>query len=136
MDKNLPDTLRRAADFLEALIKQRRLAFIRWTPWYIEAIREAADELESLRAGHCAGCTVPDASRANYRLRELEQADKEGRLVVLENNDDPMSLDSLSLFLRNRADAVGELNEYDKMLMREASDRLAEAALKGEGHEN
>lgn len=29
--------------------------------------------------------------------------------------------DSLSLFLRNRAGAVGELNKYDKKLLRDAS---------------
>jgi len=63
------------------------------------------------------------------RCHDFLQADKEGRLVVLENIDDPLSLDGLSLFLQNRADAKGVLNEYDKMLMREASYRLAEAAV-------
>lgn len=61
----------------------------------------------------------------------LLRAEKEGRLVVLENIDDPLSLEGLSLFLQNRADAKGVLNEYDKMLMREASYRLAEAARRG-----
>ena len=65
----------------------------------------------------------------HQKLGAWIDAEAEGRLVVLEKNDDPMSLDSLSLFLRNRTLAVGELNEYDKMLMREASDRLAEAVI-------
>lgn len=46
---NLPGTLRRAADFLEGNIQREHGKFIRWTPWYIEAIREAADELERLK---------------------------------------------------------------------------------------
>lgn len=48
---NLPATLRRAADFLEAVVIKKHIAMIRWTPWYIEVIREAADELERLREG-------------------------------------------------------------------------------------
>lgn len=46
MDKNLPATLRRAANFLEDILKKDNVQFIRSTPWYIEIIREAADELE------------------------------------------------------------------------------------------
>ena len=49
MDKNLPGTLRRAADFLEDLLKKLHSETIRWTPWYIQAIREAAAELEEYR---------------------------------------------------------------------------------------
>ena len=43
---NLPAMLRRAADFMEDEIKKQHGEFVRWTPWYIEAMREAADELE------------------------------------------------------------------------------------------
>ena len=46
MDGNLPATLRRGADMLEDQIKKEHGDFIRWTPWYIEAMREAAEELE------------------------------------------------------------------------------------------
>ena len=49
MDKNLPGTLRRAANFLEELAIKQHTAFIRFPIWYIEAMREAADELERLR---------------------------------------------------------------------------------------
>ena len=102
MDKNLPDTLRRAAEFLEALIKQRRLAFIRWTPWYIEAIREAADELERLAAYEATGLTpeeigemktaydenqMPYAIEATgseaVHIHNLLLAEAQGRLLVL-----------------------------------------------------
>lgn len=48
-DKNLPATLRRAADFIEDSIKKQHGDFICWTPWYIEAMREAADELEKTK---------------------------------------------------------------------------------------
>lgn len=51
MNTNLPATLRRAADFLEDLLKKLHTDVIRWTPWYIEAMREAADELESPKGG-------------------------------------------------------------------------------------
>lgn len=51
MDKNLPATLRRAADMLEDDIMKRHGEFIRWTPWYIEVIRQAADELDALKGG-------------------------------------------------------------------------------------
>lgn len=88
MNVNLPETLRRGADFLQDMHrKQHPDIHILWTPWYIEAMREAAEELERhqevfnedalLRmTGQYLG-TTPE------RLREMAQADKEGRLVVL-----------------------------------------------------
>lgn len=88
MNVNLPETLRRGADFLQDMHrKQHPDIHILWTPWYIEAMREAAEELERhqevfnedalLRmTGQYLG-TTPE------RLRELVQAEREGRLVVL-----------------------------------------------------
>ena len=84
---NLPANLRRAADFLEAVVIKKHIAFVRWTPWYIEAIREAADKLENFdraftedallrMTGQYLG-TTPE------RLRELAREEQEGRLVVL-----------------------------------------------------
>lgn len=46
MDKNLPATLRRGAAFIEDMMRRKNPDYIRWTPWYVEAMREAADELE------------------------------------------------------------------------------------------
>ena len=113
-----------------------------WRGEHAAVVNHHENYIDRLAAYEDTGMTPEDIRSARETLRcfdnigikrgnEIVTAEEEGRLVVLEKNDDPMSLDSLSLFLRNRADAVGELNEYDKMLMREASDRLAEAALKG-----
>lgn len=50
MDKNLPATLRRAADFLENVTNKQHAGFIHFPLWYVEAMQEAADELEKLQA--------------------------------------------------------------------------------------
>lgn len=48
MNKNLPDTLRRAADFLEDMRRKEHPEML-FAPWYIGAMQEAADELERLQ---------------------------------------------------------------------------------------
>lgn len=102
--------------------------------------------------GHCAGCSVPDISRANYRLRELEQADKEGRVVVLPCKvgdtvyfaawfgTRPHVVKRIAdpYFYTDDAECMGSsadfyLRDFGKSVF--LTQEEAEAALKGEGHE-
>lgn len=96
------------------------------TPEEIEGLKNTADQLQGLNDSLYASNQAMGKALTTWRTAKAE-----GRIVVLEKDSDQMSLDALALFLQNRADMTGELNEYDKMLMREASKRLAEAALKG-----
>lgn len=49
MDKNLPATLRRGADFIQETTQRHHGEYIHFPLWYVEAMREAADELERLQ---------------------------------------------------------------------------------------
>lgn len=81
MNPNLPATLRRAADFLEDLMKKLHTDVIRWTPWYIEAMREAADALDEqqkvFNEDALLRMTAEYLETTPERLRELVSADKE-----------------------------------------------------------
>ena len=85
-NENLPATLRRGADMQEDDIKKQHGEFIRWTPWYIEAMREAADEIERQREvfneDALLRMTAKYLGTTPGRLRKLVQADKGGRVYV------------------------------------------------------
>ena len=80
MDKNLPGTLRRAANFLEELAIKQHTAFIRFPIWYIEAMREAADELDNFNRAFTEEAllkmTAQHLGTTPERLREFGREEK------------------------------------------------------------
>ena len=67
MNKNLPATLRRGAAFLEDM-RRKEHPEILWTPWYVSAMQEAAEELERL-----AAADIDRVKNVPLTLEELKQ---------------------------------------------------------------
>ena len=87
MSNNLIKRLRRAACFQYELHQKRSRGRSNTVPWYVQVMFDAADELEEYRGVFneeaLLRLTAVGLGTTPERLRELAQADKDHRLLVL-----------------------------------------------------